>query len=105
MFLLVQISFQRPREIHSRHAGKRAGCNGRQQQSGRIGGKSGGFRDCDGGEELSRNHVVIPATGHAWGEPVYIVLMLISVGLNYITGLQLGLERRPKARTNPCSGR
>ena len=32
---------------------------------------------------------------YAWGEPVYVVLMLFSVGFNYVTGLELDSETDP----------
>ena len=35
---------------------------------------------------------------YAWGEPVYIVLMLISVAFNYITGRQIFDQKRPLKR-------
>ena len=35
---------------------------------------------------------------YAWGEPVYVGLMLFSVAYNYLTGLQLGALIRPSAR-------
>ena len=35
---------------------------------------------------------------YAWGEPVYVVLMLLSVGFNYVTGIQIGLRTSKRAR-------
>ena len=35
---------------------------------------------------------------YAWGEPVYIVLMLLSVAFNYLTARQLGEISAPGAR-------
>ena len=47
-----------------------------------------------------RNIVLLIASliFYAWGEPVYILLMLLSVGFNYVTGLQIGLRAgKPRA--------
>ena len=32
---------------------------------------------------------------YAWGEPKYVLLMLISIGLNYIWGLAIGAAKKP----------
>ena len=47
-----------------------------------------------------KNPVLLVASVYfyAWGEPVYIVLMLISVAFNYVTGRQIGERRAPKRR-------
>ena len=42
---------------------------------------------------------------YAWGEPVYILLMLASITLNYLGGLLLdGREGRPQALPGPGGG-
>ena len=47
--------------------------------------------------ERLKNPVLLAASVYfyAWGEPVYVVLMLFSVAYNYLAGLQLSLRRRP----------
>ena len=47
-----------------------------------------------------RNPVLLAASiwFYAWGEPVYVGLMLFSVAYNHLTGLQLGALTRPSAR-------
>ena len=47
-----------------------------------------------------KNPVLLAASiwFYAWGEPVYIVLMLLSVAFNYFTGLQLGALASPRKR-------
>ena len=44
-----------------------------------------------------KNPVLLVASVYfyAWGEPVYVGLMLFSVAWNYLTGLQLGVAERP----------
>lgn len=39
---------------------------------------------------------------YAWGEPVYLLLLLMSIGLNYLLGMEIG-ERREKIEA--CGGR
>ena len=36
---------------------------------------------------------------YAWGEPVYVVLMLLSIGINYVIGLQIGIRKENPALT------
>ena len=47
-----------------------------------------------------RNPVLLVASiwFYAWGEPVYVALMLFSVAWNYLTGLQLSVRKSPAAR-------
>ena len=47
-----------------------------------------------------RNGVLLAASiwFYAWGEPVYVGLMLFSVAWNYLTGLQLSVRTRKAAR-------
>ena len=47
-----------------------------------------------------KNPVLLAASiwFYAWGEPVYVGLMLFSVAWNYLTGLQLGARRDPRGR-------
>ena len=47
-----------------------------------------------------RNPVLLAASiwFYAWGEPVYVGLMLFSVAWNYLTGLQLGATARASGR-------
>ena len=47
-----------------------------------------------------KNPVLLAASiyFYAWGEPVYVGLMLFSVAFNYLTGLQLSVRHRPSAR-------
>ena len=35
---------------------------------------------------------------YAWGEPVYILLMLFSAQMNYLFGLAVGFSEKPAAR-------
>jgi alginate O-acetyltransferase complex protein AlgI len=50
--------------------------------------------------EKRKNPVLLAASlyFYAWGEPVYIALMLFSVAYNYLAGMQLGLRRGPGGR-------
>ena len=47
-----------------------------------------------------KNPVLLAASVYfyAWGEPVYVGLMLLSIAYNYVAGLQLGVRTRPSAR-------
>ena len=47
-----------------------------------------------------KNPVLLAASVYfyAWGEPVYIVLMLISVAFNYVTGRQIGEQASPRRK-------
>ena len=47
-----------------------------------------------------RNGILLAASlwFYAWGEPVYLGLMLFSVAWNYVTGLQLSAAVRPSRR-------
>ena len=53
-----------------------------------------------------RNGVLLAASiwFYAWGEPVYVGLMLFSVAWNYVTGLQLGAAARPSRRKALLTG-
>ncbi|MBQ6347966.1 MAG: MBOAT family protein [Clostridia bacterium] len=53
-----------------------------------------------------RNGVLLAASiwFYAWGEPVYVGLMLFSVAWNYLTGLQLGAAARPSRRRAVLAG-
>ncbi|MBQ3424708.1 MAG: MBOAT family protein [Clostridia bacterium] len=53
-----------------------------------------------------RNPLLLAASifFYAWGEPVYVVLMLLSIGFNYLTGLQLSVRRRPSSRRAALAG-
>ena len=53
-----------------------------------------------------RNGVLLAASiwFYAWGEPVYVGLMLFSVAWNYVTGLQLGAAFRPSRRRAILAG-
>ena len=35
---------------------------------------------------------------YAWGEPVYVILMILSIGFNYMSGLVLGELEDPHLR-------
>ena len=35
---------------------------------------------------------------YAWGEPVYVILMLLSIAFNYVAGRQFGVINDPGAR-------
>ena len=50
--------------------------------------------------ERFKNPVLLAASVYfyAWGEPVYVFLMLFSIAYNYLTGLQLSVRTRPSAR-------
>ena len=47
-----------------------------------------------------KNPVLLAASVYfyAWGEPIYIVLMLLSVAYNYAAGCQLGAQKSPRRR-------
>ena len=53
-----------------------------------------------------RNGVLLAASlwFYAWGEPVYVGLMLFSVAWNYVTGLQLGAAARPSRKRAILAG-
>ena len=53
-----------------------------------------------------RNGVLLAASiwFYAWGEPVYVGLMLFSVAWNYVTGLQLGAAARPSRKKRVLAG-
>ena len=36
---------------------------------------------------------------YAWGEPVYVILMILSIGFNYMSGLVLGELEDPHLRS------
>ncbi|MDO4491011.1 MAG: MBOAT family protein [Lachnospiraceae bacterium] len=50
--------------------------------------------------ERFRNYVLLVASlfFYAWGEPVYIVLMLLSIAFNYVCGLELVSQTDPKKK-------
>ncbi len=47
-----------------------------------------------------KNPVLLAASiyFYAWGEPVYVLLMLLNIGFNYVTGLQLSLTKESGKR-------
>ncbi len=53
-----------------------------------------------------KNHALLAASiyFYAWGEPVYVGLMLFSIAYNYLTGLQLGARTRPSGRRVTLAG-
>ena len=53
-----------------------------------------------------RNGVLLAASVwfYAWGEPVYVGLMLFSVAWNYLTGLQLAAAARPSRKKRVLAG-
>jgi len=53
-----------------------------------------------------RNPLLLAASlwFYAWGEPVYVGLMLFSVAWNYLAGLRLGVERLPSRRKAALAG-
>ena len=42
----------------------------------------------------AKNPVLLAASliFYAWGEPVYLFLMLLSIGFNYICGMEIGIS-------------
>ena len=52
---------------------------------------------------VCRNSVLLLASlvFYAWGEPVYIFLMILSILFNYISGLDIARNLKSKKRANP----
>ena len=53
-----------------------------------------------------KNPVLLAASiyFYAWGEPVYVLLMLLNIGFNYVTGLQLNLTKDAAKRKRALIG-
>lgn len=50
--------------------------------------------------EKWKNYILLIASliFYAWGEPIYIFLMLFSIGFNYLSGLDLSTEENERKK-------
>lgn len=61
------------------------------------------FRLFPGNEkkEISKKNIILLMSSllfYAWGEPVYVLLMLLSIGFNYFLGLDIEMHREQKGK-------
>ena len=57
--------------------------------------------------ELSKKNIILLVSSllfYAWGEPVYILLMLLSIFFNYLLGLDIEIHRDNTKNIIQCGG-